>query len=108
MLMGLPSIHPDARVGHVHLKVSDLDRSLAFYRFVFASDLIQLVPDQLAFVSAGGYHHHLALNVIESRGGTPPPRHHTGLVHVAFVYPSRRELARAYERVRQHGITDAR
>src|SRR5205823_4506912 len=106
--MGTPSIHPQARVGHVHLKVSDLDRSVAFYRDVFGFDLIQLVPDRLAFMSAGGYHHHIALNVIESRGGTPPPRHHTGLYHVAFVYPNRKEWARAYRRVLDHGITNPR
>ncbi len=96
---------PAMRVGHVHLKVADLERSIAFYRDVLGLDAIQRAPaGTVAFLSVGGYHHHIALNTRQSLGGTPPPPGHTGLVHVAFVYPDRKALARAYTRVADCGI----
>src|SRR4051794_21289257 len=99
-------IHPAARVGHVHLSVSDLDRAIAFYRdvlgFAVTADA-RSVGYPAAFLAAGDYHHHVGLNCFESPGGTPAPPGHTGLYHVAFVYPDRRELARAVQRVLDHG-----
>ncbi len=96
---------PMMRVGHVHLRVADLERSIAFYRDVLGLDVIQRAPSgDVAFLSVGGYHHHLALNTRESLGGTPPPPGHTGLVHTAFVYPDRKALAQACTRVMDHGI----
>lgn len=93
------------RVGHVHLKVADLERSIAFYRDVLGLDVIQRDPSgRMAFLSAGGYHHHLGLNTFDSLGGTPPAAGHTGLYHVAFAYPDRKALARAYRRVVDHGV----
>ena len=96
----------DARVdiGHVHLKVADIERSLGFWRDVLAFELTQRMRDQAAFVSAGGYHHHIGLNTWESKGGTPPPRNTTGLFHVAIRYPDRRTLAEAVRRVLDAGI----
>ena len=95
-------IHPAVRVGHVHLRVSDLERAIGFYRDVlgFAVNL-DLRPSGLpvAFLAAGDYHHQIALNSLESEGATPPPPGHTGLYHFALVYPDRRELARAVKRV---------
>ncbi len=98
------SIDPDVRVGHVHLKVSDLDRAIAFYRDVLGFELQQMYGTSAAFLSAGGYHHHVGLNVWESEGGTPPPSGHTGLYHVAFLYPDRRSLGSAIVRVLDAGI----
>jgi catechol 2,3-dioxygenase len=99
-------IHPAVRVGHVHLNVADLERALAFYRdglgFGVVADGRQVGLDA-AFLAAGDYHHHVGLNTWESAGGTPPPPGHTGLYHVAFNYPDRRELARAIRRLRDHG-----
>ena len=97
-------IHPDVRIGHVHLKVSDLDRALAFYCGVLGFELMGRMGPQAAFISAGGYHHHIGLNTWESRGGPPPPRKCTGLYHVAILYPSRAELADAYRRLEAAGI----
>lgn len=96
----------DSRVtiGHVHLKVADLERALGFYCGVLGFTLMQRMGDQAAFVSAGGYHHHLGLNTWESRGGSPPPPHCTGLYHVAILYPDRRTLADALRRVLAAGI----
>jgi catechol 2,3-dioxygenase len=99
-------VHPAVRVGHVHLRVSDLERALAFYTGGLG---FRVVADgrehglQLALVAAGDYHHHVALNSWESAGGSPPPAGHTGLDHVAFLYPDRRELARAARRLRERG-----
>ena len=90
-------------IGHVHLKVADLDRSLAFYCGVLGFELTGRMP-QAAFVSAGGYHHHIGLNTWESRGGSPPPRGTTGLYHVAILYPTRAALADALRRLDQAGI----
>ncbi len=91
-------------IGHVHLKVADLDRALAFYTGVLGFTLTQRYGRQAAFVSAGGYHHHIGLNTWESRGGTPPPPGHTGLYHVAILYPTRADLAGAVRRVVEAGI----
>jgi catechol 2,3-dioxygenase len=97
--------HPAMRVGHIHLKVADLERAIAFYRDVLGLDVMQRAAGgTFAFLSAGGYHHHVGLNTLDSLGGTPPPPGHTGLLHVAFVYPDRKALAQAYKRVADHGI----
>src|SRR5215203_480572 len=97
--MNQGSIPAGARIGHVHLKVSDLDRAIRFYRDILGFDLMQRMGDQAAFLSAGGYHHHIGLNTWESRGGPPPPHGTTGLYHVAIRFPDRRELAGALRRV---------
>ena len=91
-------------IGHVHLKVADIDRALAFYQGVLGFNLVMRMGDSAAFVSAGGYHHHIGLNTWHSRRGTPAPAHHTGLYHVAILYPSRRDLAVAVRRVLDAGI----
>lgn len=98
------AVHPETRIGHVHLKVADLDRAVAFYRDVLGFDVTQYYGKSAAFLSAGGYHHHIGLNVWESSGGTPPPHGHTGLYHVAILYPSRVELARALRRLVEHRV----
>src|SRR5436305_11205602 len=92
-------IHPEARIGHVHLKVADLDRALNFYRDVLGFELTQRYGNSAAFLSAGGYHHHIGLNTWESSGGSPPARGATGLYHLAIVYPTRAELADALRRL---------
>jgi len=97
-------IDPGADIGHVHLKVADIDRALAFYRDVLGFEVQQRAGDSAAFLSAGGYHHHIGLNTWESRGGSPPPPGTTGLYHVAIRYPSRASLARAVKRVLEAGI----
>jgi catechol 2,3-dioxygenase len=93
-----------ARIGHVHLKVSDLERALAFYCGVLGFGLTQRYGTDAAFVSAGGYHHHIGLNTWESRGGPPPPAGTTGLYHLAILYPTRAELADALRRLIAAGI----
>jgi catechol 2,3-dioxygenase len=98
------SIDPGVRIGHAHLKVADLERSLAFYCGVLGFELTQRYGAQAAFVSAGGYHHHIGLNTWESRGGSPPPAGSTGLYHVAILYPTRRALADALRRLIDAGI----
>ena len=97
-------IHPDVRIGHVHLKVADLDRALAFYCGVLGFELMQRIESSAAFVSAGGYHHHIGLNTWESLGGKPPHEGMTGLYHLAVVYPSRPALADALRRLLKAGI----
>jgi catechol 2,3-dioxygenase len=92
------------RVGHVHLKVADLDRALAFYRDVLGFEVTQRMGSRAAFLSAGGYHHHVGLNTWESAGGDPPPPGTTGLYHVAFLYPDRRSLADALARLIRAGV----
>ncbi|HEX9951979.1 MAG TPA: VOC family protein [Rubricoccaceae bacterium] len=92
------------RIGHVHLKVADLDRALAFYVGVLGFELMQRFGAQAAFVSAGGYHHHIGLNTWESRGGGPPPPGTTGLYHVAILYPDRPALADALRRLVRAGV----
>lgn len=98
------STHPETRVGHVHLRVADLDRALAFYRDVMGFDVTQRYGAQAAFLSAGGYHHHVGLNTWNSVGGIAPPPGHTGLYHVAFVYPDRTALAQTLNSVVQAGV----
>ena len=101
--MTLPIGH-GVRIGHVHLKVADLDRALAFYVGVLGFELQQRFGAQAAFVSAGGYHHHIGLNTWESAGGAPPPRGSTGLYHVAILYPDRAGLADALRRLAEAGV----
>ena len=102
------TIDPRVDIGHVHLKVSDIDRALAFYRDVLGFDVMQRYGDEAAFLSAGGYHHHLGLNTWESRGASPPPPGTTGLYHVAIRYPDRATLGDALRRLRDAGIQVAR
>ena len=97
-------IHPAVRVGHIHLKVADLERAIAFYRDMLGFALTQRFGKQAAFLSAGGYHHHIGLNTWESAGGRPPAAGSTGLYHVAFLYPSRAELGDALRRLVKAGI----
>jgi len=97
-------IDAGVRIGHVHLKVADLRRALDFYIGVLGFELQQMYGDQAAFVSAGGYHHHIGLNTWESRGGAPPARGTTGLYHVAILYPTRAALGDALRRVLAAGI----
>ena len=110
-------VHPGTRIGHVHLKVADLDRALAFYGGVLGFELKQRYGQQAAFVAAGGYHHHIGLNTWESKGGSPPPRGTTGLFHLAILYPTRAALADALRRLIEakvpldgasdHGVSEA-
>ena len=97
-------IHPDVVIGHVHLKVADLERALDFYCGVLGFELVQRYGKSAAFISAGGYHHHIGLNTWESHGGHPPPPNTTGLYHVAIKYPKRVSLADALRRLVASGI----
>jgi catechol 2,3-dioxygenase len=100
------TIDPRTDIGHVHLKVADLDRAIAFYHDGLGFGIVadgRPAGLHAAFLAAGDYHHHVGLNTWESAGAEPPPPGHSGLYHVAFVYPDRRELARAVERLREHG-----
>jgi catechol 2,3-dioxygenase len=97
-------IDPGTRIGHVHLKVADLDRAIAFYHGVLGFDLKQRMGSSAAFLAAGGYHHHLGLNTWESEGGSPPPPGTTGLYHLAILYPTRAALADALRRLVDAGI----
>jgi catechol 2,3-dioxygenase len=111
------AIDPRVDIGHVHLKVSDIDRALAFYRDVLGFDEMQRYGDQAAFISAGGYHHHIGLNTWESKGASPPPPGTTGLYHVAIRYPDRKALAQALKQLVEaeiplsgatdHGVSEA-
>src|SRR5262249_49194017 len=108
---------PGTRIGHVHLKVADLERAIAFYNGVLGFEVTQRYGSQAAFLSAGGYHHHIGLNTWESRGGSPPPPGTTRLYHVAILYPSRAALADALRRLiaagaplegaSDHGVSEA-
>src|SRR5438105_13033380 len=98
------AIDPRVDIGHVHLKVSDLERAIEFYRDVLGFELMHRYGDQAAFLSAGGYHHHIGLNTWESKGGSPPPAGTTGLYHVAIRYPGRRTLAQAAKQVLDGGF----
>lgn len=112
-----PVLHPAARIGHVHLKVSDLERTLGFWRDLLGFEVMSRYGTGAVFLAAGGYHHHIGLNVWESAGGLPPPPRSTGLYHVAILYPDRRELARATRRLidarypidgaADHGVSEA-
>ena len=112
-----PSIHPQTRMGHVHLRVANLDRALAFYHGVLGFDITVRMGDSAAFLSAGGYHHHIGLNTWESLGGQPPPPGTTGLYHLAVLYPTRAALADALRRLlaanisldgaADHGVSEA-
>jgi catechol 2,3-dioxygenase len=97
-------IDPGVTIGHVHLKVADLNRALAFYCDVLGFTLMQKYGDGAAFISAGGYHHHIGLNTWESKGGSPPPQGTTGLYHVAIRYPTRAALADAARRLAKAGV----
>ena len=97
-------IHPQTFIGHVHLKVADIERSLDFYVNALGFEVTQRWGNSAAFISAGGYHHHIGLNTWESRGGPPPARGSTGLYHFAILYPTRVELARALRRLLRHGV----
>jgi catechol 2,3-dioxygenase len=117
----MPAINPPiaagTRIGHVHLKVADLQRALDFYSGVLGFTLMQRYGTQAAFISAGGYHHHIGLNTWESLGGRPPPRGSTGLFHTAILYPTRADLADALRRLTaakipldgasDHGVSEA-
>jgi catechol 2,3-dioxygenase len=96
--------NPSVCIGHVHLKVADLERAIGFYSGVLDFEVMQKFGNQAAFLSAGGYHHHIGLNTWDSLNGTPPPYGHTGLYHTAFLYPSRESLAVALLRVQNAGI----
>ena len=110
-------IHPETRIGHVHLKVTNLQRALDFYCGILGFELTVRLGDQAAFISAGGYHHHIGLNTWESAGGSPPPPGTTGLYHLAIVYPTRAALADALRRLMaanialdgaaNHGVSEA-
>ncbi|PZR00460.1 MAG: glyoxalase [Cereibacter sphaeroides] len=95
---------PETRIGHVHLKVSDLERAIAFYSDVLGFELMQRYGPQAAFLSAGGYHHHIGLNTWESKGAPPSPPGHPGLYHTAFLYPDRASLGAVLKRVLEAGI----
>ena len=113
----MSAVHPGVRIGHVHLKVADLERALRFYRDVLGFEVTQRYGPGAAFLSAGGYHHHIGLNTWESLGGSPPPPGATGLYHTAILYPTRAELAGALRRVLEaeipldgaadHGVSEA-
>lgn len=103
--MSQPPLSPNVSIGHVHLKVADLERALGFYCGVLGFELTQRYGSGAAFVSAGGYHHHIGLNTWESLGGSPPPAGATGLFHLAILYPTRAALADALRRVLAAGVT---
>ena len=97
------SLPAETRIGHVHLRVSDLERAVRFYRDLMGFDLITRLGEEAAFLSAGGYHHHIGLNTWQSEGGSPPPPGTTGLYHFAINYPTRRDLAVALKRLLEGG-----
>ena len=110
-------IHPETTIGHVHLTVADLDRSLAFYRSLLGFEITTRYGDSAVFLSAGGYHHHIALNTWKGKGVTPPPQQHSGLYHFAILFPNRKELATILKRLidakypltgtADHGVSEA-
>ena len=111
------AIHPETTIGHAHLTVADLDRSLAFYRDLLGFEVVARYGDSAVFLSAGGYHHHIALNTWAGKGALPPPPGRTGLYHVAILYPTRKELAGALKKLMDaeypltgtadHGVSEA-
>ena len=110
-------IHPQTMIGHIHLTVADLERSLSFYRDLLGFEVTMRRGDSAVFLSAGGYHHHLGLNTWAGKGASPPPPGHTGLYHFAILYPNRCELAKALKRLldaryplqgtSDHGVSEA-
>ncbi len=99
------TIHPETKIGHIHLKVSDIERALKFYRDILGFEIVAEWEDEdggAAFLSAGGYHHHIGLNTWYTKGATPPPVGHTGMFHVAILLPSRKELAKVLQRLINH------
>ncbi len=92
-------IHPGVKIGHIHLTVSDIDRSLKFYRDLLGFEITTTFGDSAVFLSAGGYHHHIGLNTWHGKGATPPPPGHTGMYHFAILFPDRIELARVVKRL---------
>lgn len=111
------TVPAQTRIGHVHLKVADLERALAFYRDLLGFELVMMYGPDAAFISAGGYHHHIGLNTWYSKGSTPPPPRSTGLFHTAILYPSRKDLAAILKRIKDanyrldgasdHGVSEA-
>ena len=111
------AIHPETRIGHVHLRVANLERAIAFYNGVLGFEVTARIGTSAAFLSAGGYHHHIGLNTWESLGGSPPPPGTTGLYHLAILYPTRHELGDALKRLiaakipldgtADHGVSEA-
>ncbi len=111
------STNPETIVGHIHLTVSNIDQSLSFYRDLLGFEISARYGDSSVFLSAGGYHHHIGLNTWSGKGATPPPHGHTGMYHVAFLYPNRKELARVLKRIidagypiegaSDHGVSEA-
>ncbi len=109
--------HPETTVGHIHLTVADLDRALLFYRDLLGFEVSARYGDSAVFLSSGGYHHHIGLNTWNGKGATPPARGHTGMYHVAFLYPNRKELAHVLKRLMDanyqldgsadHGVSEA-
>lgn len=97
--------HPHPSVGHIHLRVADLERAIAFYQDILGFELTQRFGTSAAFLGAGGYHHHIGLNTWDSAGATPPPAGHTGLYHAAFLYPDRASLGAVIKQVLAAGIT---
>lgn len=110
-------IPPQTRIGHIHLKVADLNRSLTFYRDLLGFEVTTMYGDQAAFISAGGYHHHIGLNTWHTAGAGPAPKNNVGLYHTAIVYPTRKDLAVIFDRLRKaqyplsgasdHGVSEA-
>ena len=115
--MTAPTLPAETRIGHVHLKVADLDRAIAFYSGILGFEVTQRYGTQAAFLSAGGYHHHIGLNTWESKGASPPPPGHTGLYHTAILFPDRKALAQVLKRLMaaawplqgasDHGVSEA-
>ncbi len=113
----MSSLHPQTMIGHVHLTVADLDRSLAFYRDLLGFEVTARYGDSAVFLSAGGYHHHIGLNVWKGKGVTPPPPKHSGLFHFAILFPTRKELAKILKQLidakypltgaSDHGVSEA-
>ena len=109
--------HPETTIGHIHLTVSDLDRAMSFYCGMLGFDVSARYGDSAVFLSAGGYHHHIGLNTWSGQGATPAPHGHTGMYHVAFLYPNRRELAKVLKHIidanypldgaSDHGVSEA-
>ncbi len=113
----MSKVHPEVTIGHVHLTVSDLERSLKFYKDLLGFEITARYGESAVFLSAGGYHHHIGLNTWAGKDGTPAPKGHTGLYHFAILYPTRKELAMAFKKLidaeypitgaSDHGVSEA-